>query len=147
MSTNFSSPIKAKKFKKSTWGNYIDIYETMVEPILIAFCIRMDKPEEGSYITPMVRAFNDDETGELTNKWNILSFLSRRGQDKDAKEGERNAMKKSKESNYEWEAIVAFVDKKENEDKDASEVGEHIAKEFTSFSKNDREVSYVSYTF
>jgi hypothetical protein len=135
MNMNFSTPIKANRPKKSTWGNYVDIYETMVEPICIAFCTHMDKEHDGSYITPMVKAFNEDETGQLTNDWKILSFLSRRGRDEDAKPGERNAMKKQEGSNYEWEAIVAFGNE------DASDVGKHIAEQFSRFSKNDRQVS------
>ena len=134
MKMNFSTPIKGNRAKKSTWGNYVDIYETMVEPIRIAFCSRMDKQEEGSYITPMIRAFNEDETGELTNNWKILAFLSRRGKDEDAKPGERNVMKKQEGSNYEWEAIVAFGEG------DASNVAKHIAEQFSQFSKNDRQV-------
>ena len=138
MSTNFSSPIKSKQSKKSKWGNYVDIYETSVQPILIAICTRMDKPE-GSYITPMVRAFYDAEQEGLPDKWNILCFLSRRGLDSNAKQGVgRNAMTKGGESTYEWEAIVAFVDR---EKQTVEEVGKNIAQEFTTFSKNDKQVS------
>jgi hypothetical protein len=93
MNMNFLSPIKTNRVKRSTWGNHLDIYETDVDPIVIGVCTRMDKPE-GSYITPMVRAFNDDETENLPDKWKILSFLSRRGNDEESKAGERNAMKK-----------------------------------------------------
>lgn len=141
MSTNFTSPIKTnKKPKVSTWGNYIDVYETLVEPIAIITCTRMDRPE-GSFITPMVRAFNDDE--ELASKWKILAFTSRRGDDDDAKPGERNAMLKNNESNYEWEAIVAIVDKSKKET--ASDVANHIAKQFSAFSKNDRQVRIIGF--
>lgn len=141
MSTNFSSPIKGNRVKKSTWGNTVEVYETLVEPIVVVICTRMDKPE-GSYITPMIRAFNDDATGELNNKWKILTFTSRRGEDSNAKPGERNAMKKNKESTYEWEAIVAIVNR---EKETANDVGAIIAKEFSEFSKNDRQVRCNDY--
>ena len=139
MKTNFSSPIKAKKKPKvSTWGNYIDVYESLVIPIVIAVVTRMDR-EEGSYITPMIRAFNDDDSGDLSKKWKILSFLSRKSTEKPTVEGERNAMLKGPESPYEWEAMICFVDRDKNET--ANDIGKNIAAEFTSFSKNDRQVS------
>ena len=138
MKTNFSSPIKAnKKPKVSTWGNYIDVYESLVTPIVIAVATRMDR-EEGSYITPMIRAFNDDDSGDLSKKWKILSFLSRKSTEKPTVEGERNAMLKGATSLYEWEAMIGFVDRDKNET--ANDIGNNIAAEFTSFSKNDRQV-------
>ena len=142
MSSNFASPIKKNRISKSTYGNFVDVFETLVAPIVIVVCTRMDK-SEGSYITPMVKAFNKDETGGLSEKWKIISFLSRRGNnDNDAKYGERNAMVKGLNSNYEWEAIVGFVDRTKE---DAKNVGLNIAKEFSSFSKSDRQVRcYVS---
>lgn len=137
MKTNFSSPIKpSKKQKVTTWGNYIDVYETLVAPIVIVVATRMDKPE-GSFITPMVRAFNEDDSGNLSSKWKILAFLSRKNTESTVQDGVRNAMLKGSASSYEWEAIVGFVDR----DKDnAKDVGMNIAAEFSSFSKNDRQV-------
>ena len=112
MKTNFTSPVKTTK-RTSTWGHFIDVYETKVSPIVIVIATRMDKPE-GSYITPMVKALNNDETGNLTAKWKIISFLSRRATaDNDESKPsiqKRNTMPKSKDSTYEWEAIVAFRD-------------------------------------
>lgn len=139
MSTNFASPVKPVKTKKSTWGNFIDVYQTKVPPILIAVATRKDKPE-GSYITPMVKALNDDDTGDLTKKWKILSFLSRRGlKDEGEHSGGRNAMLKRKDSPFEWEAIVAFSD--ETKQETPEDVGQHIARQFSAFSKNDAHVS------
>jgi hypothetical protein len=135
MSTNFS-PIKSNKMKKSTWGNFIDVYETLVAPIVVVIATRMDKTE-GSYITPMIRAFNEDDTGTLSNKWKILSFLSRKGNDSDVKEGKRNAMLKGEDSTYEWEAIIGYVDR---ERETAQDVGMAIANAFSEFSKNDGQV-------
>ena len=85
-------------------------------------CICMDKPE-GSYITTMVCAFNNDQTGELNNKWKIFAFTSRRADNKNAKPNERNsiAMLKREELNYELEAIVAVVIRKKE---DASGIGD-----------------------
>ena len=141
MNTNFTTPIKRNKSKKtSTWGNYVDVYETLVEPIVVVTCTRMDR-SDGSFITPMVRAFEDDKNGDLVGKWKILTFASRRGYDHNAKPGERNAMPKSSDSNYEWEAIVAIVDR---EKENAHGVAIHIARQFSAFSKNDRQVRTYS---
>eukprot|EP00956_Cyclotella_meneghiniana_P038867 scaffold161326_cov85-Cyclotella_meneghiniana.AAC.1 len=143
MSANFASPIKKSKMIKQTWGNFVDVYETLVSPIVIIVCTRMDKPE-GSYITPMVKAFKDDESGSLSNKWGVITFLSRCEKDTDTKKdtngGERNAMLKGLNSHYEWEAIVGFIDRTKG---DVKEVGINIAKEFSSFSKSDRQVRYL----
>ena len=137
MKTNFSSPIKVnKKPKVSTWGNYIDVYESLVTPIIITVATRMDR-EEGSFITPMIRAFNDDESGNLSKKWKILSFLSRKNTAGITKEGERNAMLKGSTSNYEWEAMICFIDRKTE---NPTQVGMNIATEFSTFSKNDGQV-------
>jgi hypothetical protein len=139
MKTNFASPVKTTK-KKSTWGHYIDIYETKVSPILIAIATRMDKPE-GSYITPMVKALNNDENGNLTAKWKIISFLSRRAGSNGLKPNpdKRNTMPKSADSSYEWEAIVAFRDEEKKEN--PQDIGQHIADHFSDFSKTDGQVS------
>ena len=106
-------------------------------PIVIAVVTRMDKPQ-GSFITPMIHAFNDDtDNGTLSAKWKVLSFLSRKDTGSDAQEGVRNAMLKGPDSTYEWEAIICFVDK---EKETARDIGMNLAQEFSSFSKNDRVV-------
>ena len=71
MSTNFS-PVKvaASKKKRSTWGNHVDIYETLVLPIVIAVFIRMDN-SDGSYITPFVKALKNDDTCNTGNFFNF----------------------------------------------------------------------------
>ena len=108
MSFNFSSPLK-KQPKRSTWGNYIDVYETLVAPIVVIVATRMDKPE-GAYITPIAKAFdNENEGNDLPSKWKLLGFVSRKGLD-ETQGGVRNAMLKGPESNYEWEAMIGFVD-------------------------------------
>lgn len=149
MSTNFS-PVKvaALKNKRSTWGNYVDIYETLVLPIVIAVFIRMDN-SDGSYITPFVKALKNDDTCELSTEWKIMAFLSRRSEEDDEETRGKKAMTKGPNHNFEWESGIAFVDRTRE---DAKEVGKNIAKQFSAFSKSDSQVRgesnyYVIMTF
>ena len=122
------SPMK----KKSKWGNYIDVYQTKIDPLVIIVATRYDKAE-GSYITPMIEAFEDDANGELTNKWKVLSIFPRRGVD-----GSTD-MVKGPANKYTWECMVAYKD--EDDEDTAESLGKNIALQFSEFAKKSEKVS------
>ena len=123
------SPMK----KKSKWGSSIDVFETAVSPLVILVATRFDKPE-GTYINPMVEAFEQDHTGKLAEEWKLLGFFSRRAA------SENTEMKKGPGNSYNWEAMVAI--KKDDSDT-AESLGKNLAAKFTEFVKKSPKVCIV----
>jgi len=112
------------------FGNHVDSYATLVDPIVIVIATRMDK-QEGAFILPMVNAFDEDVEDKLKPLWNMFGFCPRRGP-YDAEQGTCTEMPKAPGSQYTWEAIVTL---KLDDTTTAADMGRNIANHFTEFAK------------
>ncbi len=75
MKFNFSPLKKAQQQQK--YGNWVDIQETLVDSIFVAWFTHFDKAE-APYIRPMVDAFENDTFEEgLSNEWKTIGFFNR----------------------------------------------------------------------
>lgn len=55
---------------------------------------------EGCFIKPMIDAFEDDNSGRISDEWKVLAFMPRRGADLPS--GQSTKMKKSDTNDYDW---------------------------------------------
>ena len=104
---------------------------------MVFVATRFDKPE-GTYINPMVEAFEEDTTGKIADEWKLIGFFPRHGEEDIM--GGSTEMKKGPDNSYTWEAMVAI--KKSDEDT-AESLGKHIAAKFTEFVNQSPKVSFV----
>jgi hypothetical protein len=117
------APLKKPQTK---WGNWVDIHETLVDCIMVAWFTRFDKVE-APYIRSVVDAFENDTSAEdFQNEWNIIGFFSR------VLEHKNKCMPKSIGSPFNWEAVVIV---KKNADDTVESLGRNLATKMTQFAK------------
>ena len=126
---------------------------------------------EGCFIKPMIDAFEDDNSGRISDEWKVLAFMPRRGADLPS--GQSTKMKKSDTNDYDWVSksflfhwsclislfsISSFnnyknmlkecaVLLKRDETDTASKMGQELAASWTNFVKEcpkfNRDIPYV----
>ena len=130
------SPI-APKLKT---GNIIDVFLTKVEEVIVQVYTKHDKPE-AAYTNPMKKAF-EEKTDELSDLWKIHGWFPR----KNAAAAAKNvAMSVRAGSDYDWEVSVSLTFLLSEGDTPKS-VGKNIAKHFSDFAKECKEVSALTYS-
>lgn len=90
----------------------------------------------GSYVNPMVEAFEQDMTGELAHEWKVLGIFPRRGNNDST--GAATEMPKGVGNRYSWECFVLF--KSEDGEDTAESLGLNLAQKFTQFAKDSPKV-------
>jgi hypothetical protein len=110
---------------------FLDLVPTQVEGVYIGFCTKSWTTGEASYLFPMEKGLNDNESGmTLAKDWKyVFAFLSRR--DIDIDDG-TTPMKAKRGSKWDWKVVVVVI----NDDSTTEIVGRHIANCFSKFTKN-----------
>lgn len=149
-STSLGVPVRSAKMRidfspskgKARNANQIDVYPTLVEPIVISVACRHDKENEAAYIFPMKKTFTENEGHDLhCNDWKINGFFERRATG--SRQSNNTPLKVESGSNYIWECMVTLINKEEDSDTPAS-VGRNIARSFTLFEK-DKNKSHMEH--
>ena len=109
-----------------------DLVRTQVDGLFIGFFTKAWTTSEASYLFPMEKGLNDNETGmSLAKEWKyVFGFLPRRDT---AIDDGSTAMKTKKGSKWDWKVAIVLIDE---ENETVEEAGHHIARCFSKFTKN-----------
>ena len=122
-SPNFS-PLKKQKRK---FGNYVDMIETNTPHFVLAVFTRADK-NESPYMKPIIDAFEEDNTGELAEQWQVIKIVQMKGEKNE--DGTYQTKTVAPDSRFFWYGFVAYMS---DEHASPDSLGLHLAKQFNKF--------------
>ena len=125
-------PLKKQKKK---FGNYVDVIETKTPYFVLIMFTRADK-NELPYMKPIVDAFEEDITGELSEQWQVIKIVHMKGEKNE--DGTYEPKTKSPNSKIPWDGFVAYMT---DEYASPDSLGIHLAKQFNKFVEECNDVS------
>ena len=66
------------KKQKKRFGNYIGVIETKTLYFVLVVLTKADK-NESPYAKPIVSAFEEDDSGELSEQWKVIKIVHMKG--------------------------------------------------------------------
>ena len=124
------SPVKRQNKR---FCNYTDVTPTKVEQFAVVHFTRGDKPE-GPYMKPIIDAFEEDTSGELSRKWQLIKICPCKGASNG--DGTHAATPKAVGSKINWDGFVIY---RVNESISWKDIGCNLAKKLTKFVKESRD--------